>query len=141
MSPQVWESLITLENVLDLYAEGIRKYGGDASPPKDGCLEQSLGNAYTAELYTEAEAAMRGLCFCAYLLFYLARNHCFSDGNKRVAWTSTMRVLLALGLTVNVSDEEAEAFCLRIADSTAANAVQDGSEVTTWIAERLQSVN
>src|SRR5262249_18616717 len=129
MTPaQPWDHLITLPEVLGLYAEGVRRYGGESSPPKPGCLEQSVGNAYTAELYSESDA-MPGLAFSGYLLFYLTRDHCFVDGNKRIAWLCAMRVLGNIPLTVNVSIDDAETLCQRIADSTRDDAIRDGSEV------------
>ncbi|MEK6322502.1 MAG: Fic family protein [Acidobacteriota bacterium] len=134
-----WDDLINMADVLWLYAEGIKRFGGEGSPPKEGCLEQSLGNAYTAELYSESDS-VRGLAFSGYLLFYLTRDHCFVDGNKRIAWTCCMRVLATLGLTVDASQEDAEALCMRIADSTLEDAIKDGSECVVWIAEHLVAI-
>lgn len=48
---QPWEEVISISQVLKLYGEAITKYGGISSPPKQGCLEQCLGNAWTAEMY------------------------------------------------------------------------------------------
>jgi len=134
-----WDHLIPMPVVLALYAEGIRRYGGESSPPKPGCLEQSCGNAYSAELYSES-ASVPGLAFSGYLLFYLTRDHCFVDGNKRIAWLCSMRVLANLGLTVGVSQADAEALCKRIADSTLEDSIKDGAEVVVWIAEHLEAV-
>ena len=138
--PLPWEAFLPAQTVLELHQEGIRLHGGDFSAPKDGCVEQSLGNAYTAEQYSDTGDNEGGLCFAGYVLFYLASNHCFSDGNKRIAWSSAMRVLLDSGLTVEVSDEEAEDFCLRIADSTRPDSITDGVEVVEWLADRLVSI-
>jgi death on curing protein len=134
-----WDHLIPMSEVLSLYAEGIKRYGGQGSPPKPGCLEQSCGNAYSAELYTESES-VSGLAFSGYLLFYLARDHCFIDGNKRIAWLCSMRVLASLGLSVDVSQEDAEGVCKRIADSTLEDSINDGAIVVAWIAEHLVAV-
>ena len=139
MSAKPWDGLINIADVLWLYAEGIKRFGGESSPPKEGCLEQSLGNAYTAELYSESNS-VQGLAFSGYLLFYLTRDHCFVDGNKRIAWTCAMMVLATLGLTVDVSQDDAEAFCMRIADSTLENAIKDGAEVVVWFAEHLEAI-
>jgi death-on-curing protein len=74
------------------------------------------------------------------LLFYLVSNHCFVDGNKRIGWLAAMRVLLSFGLTVSATDDEAEAFCMRIADSQKADAIRDGQDVVIWLSERLEAV-
>jgi len=62
------------------------------------------------------------------------------DGNKRIAWTSSMRVLTNHGLTVDVSQEEAEVFCQRIANSQSEDSVQSGAEAVRWIGERLRII-
>jgi death-on-curing protein len=113
MTPlQPWGQWITSEDLHTLYAEGIRRHGGSGSASKDGCVDGSLGAAYNAELYSmpefNSETAVSGLVFAAYLLFYLTQNHCFLDGNKRIGWLSTMYVLGRLGVTLDVSDDEAE---------------------------------
>jgi death on curing protein len=45
----------------------------------------------------------------SYLLFYIAKNHCFTDGNKRVAWAVAVRVLRDDGLKINAGQDEAAA--------------------------------
>ena len=81
----------------------------------------------------DEETVVTGICFCGYLLFYIATKHCFVDGNKRVAWTSAMWVLSIMGLTVDVQDEGAIDFVTAIADGK----VDRGEEVVNWLAERL----
>jgi death-on-curing protein len=136
---QPWDHLISYDEVLSLYAESIARYGGEGSAPKLGCVEQTLGNAYSAELYSNSQSSL-GLVFSGYLLFYLIRDHCFIDGNKRIGWVCAMRVLASLGLTVDVTQEGATSLCFRIADSTSRDAINDGSQVVIWIAERLEPI-
>ena|SRR5437762_1838915 len=141
MTIEPWTDWITATQIKSLHDEGIRQHGGkNSSPPEKGCLERSLGAAYNAELYSmpevESETIISGLCFCGYLLFYLIQNNCFIDGNKRVGWTSSMYVLLGLGLTLDVSDEEAEQLCLQVAEGK----IRKGEDVVYWIAERLKAL-
>ena len=82
----------------------------------------------------DAETVVSGLCFCGYLLFYLIQNNCFVDGNKRAGWTSAMYVLLGMGLTLDVSDDDAEQMCLRVAKGE----VKHAEELVVWIADRLR---
>jgi hypothetical protein len=71
MSEQPWGELISIEEVSELHAEGIARFGGDGTPdPVDGCVERSLGAAWNAELYAGSEDAIVGLCFAGCLLFY-----------------------------------------------------------------------
>lgn len=137
MNGHPWASLITVDRILDLHRESISRYGGDRTPsPKDGCLEKSLGAAWNAELYAETGDGIPGLCFAGCLFFYLAKNHCFVDGNKRISWMSAMQVLLGLHLTVDVSEEDAEAYCLSILSGDVAKA----TDASIWLADHLISV-
>lgn len=129
-----WNELLSLNDVYELYREGIRRYGGDPSDPKPGCIDGSLGAAWSAESYSDPDPGrLPGLVFVGYLLFYLARNHCFTDGNKRVAWSAAMHVLLGPGLTVEATIDEAEQLMLSVIERR----VNDGMEVVSWLAERL----
>ena len=137
---QPWKIWIDSEIVQNLLDISIDKFGGLRSKPKGGCVDGALGNAYTAELYSmpevEDETVISGLCFCGYLLFYLSTAHCWSDGNKRVAWQSTMWALYRLGLTIDASDEEVIDFSYQIADGR----ITKGEDAVNWIAERLAEV-
>ena len=129
-----WVDLITTDDILDLHAEGIRRYGGDGSPPKEGCVEGCLGAAWHLQVYRSPEDAWPCLSFCAGLLYYLTMNHCFIDGNKRIGWMSAMEVLRSLGLTVKANEEEAVQFCLDITSSS----VKCATDVIPWLAQRLE---
>lgn len=132
-----WQQFITLADIYELYREGIRRYGGDPSNPKPGCVESSLAAAWDAESYADSgQTRIPGLIFAGYLLYYLAMNHCFTDGNKRVAWTAAMHVLMAHGLTVQASADEAEGFMLGII----CKGISDGMESAIWLADRLVAV-
>lgn len=139
MSDQpAWVEFITLERVFELHADGIREWGGLGSltPNSRPCVEGSIGNAWAGALYQEPEEATRGLSFVAFLLVYLAKNHCFVDGNKRVAWSAAMDILAARNLTVGATTEEAEDLmnCI-IQEDRGADFVAD------WIASRLDWIH
>lgn len=132
-----WADLITRDRIVALHATGLSRYGGGAaSPAKQGCVESSLGAAWSAELYREDDGVTKGLCFAGYLLYYLAKNHCFTDGNKRVAWLATMQVLLAHGLTVNATTPEAE----ELINGLIEGRLQSADAVIVWLGERLTAV-
>lgn len=136
MNRTPWSHLLSVERIHDLHGEGIRRHGGLSSVPVDGCVERSVGAAWSAECYTTDDAATPGLLFAGYLLFYLAKNHCWSDGTKRVAWLAMSHVFAELGLEPDVSDDDAEAFVLDLitrADSQA-------SDVVEWLFGRLVAI-
>src|SRR5215813_3513219 len=137
MSTEPWREYISVDEVVRLHAEGIKRYGGLHSPPTHGCIEGAIGNAYSAGLYglgeQEPSPTALALTFAAYLLFYLARNHCFMEGNKRVAWTSCVHILACVGLTIDSSEDEAFQLC----DGIIVGRLSGGHEVVEWIADRL----
>ena len=68
-----------------------------------------------------------------YLLVYLAKNHCFADGNKRVAWMALTDYLIMLGLTIKAEQVEVEEFVNNISAAQGARA----DIAHAWIAARL----
>jgi death-on-curing protein len=129
-----WSNLVAQDTLIDLHEESIARYKGEFSPPQRGCLERSLGAAWNLELYTAPEGARRCLNFCSGLLFYLIKNHCFLDGNKRIAWMAAMETLRQFGLTVRATDEEAEKFCKDIISGE----IKKALDVVLWIEPRLE---
>ncbi len=126
------------DEVFELHRQGLDAYGGNkpgVKPESRDCVEGKLGSAWHSELMRGEEiGALRGLCFAGHLLYYLARTQCFSDGNKRVAWTSTMTVLASLGLTIEASQEEVIKYVNEVAEGLT---VRGGTEVVLWLASRL----
>lgn len=137
MNAEPWNHLISTEEIIKIHSECIERFGGDPSPAvKDGCVEGSTGAAWSAELYLENQDAVSGLCFAGCLLYYLMKNHCFVDGNKRVGWAACMEVLRVLGLTVTATDKEAGDFCLAILDPIS-DVARNAIDVAMWLAPRL----
>jgi death on curing protein len=137
---QPWTQWIGAETISKLYAEGIKRWGGAGSAPKEGCIEGALGAAFNAELYSpesEQEGFTSGLIFAGYLLFYLATKHCYIDGNKRIAWACSTFVLLSFGLTIEATEDEVVEFCLAISSGE----IRQGADVVLWMAEKLTAVN
>lgn len=80
-----WNPIIHSETILSLYDGSMARYGGKKSDPTEGCVESCLANAWNAEQYADAGELRGGSISAIHLLIYLARNHCFADGNKRIA--------------------------------------------------------
>jgi prophage maintenance system killer protein len=105
-----WVSLTTEDRVLHLHQRSLRTHGGRPGGPLPGCVSAKLGAAWSAEGYIGDEAGIEGLTFATYLLFYLAKGHYFTDGNKRVGWLAMTDVLAVLGLGVRAAAEEVVSF-------------------------------
>jgi death-on-curing protein len=137
--PQPYEHVIDHGRVLELYGVGLLVgEKGRSGPPRDGCVEGALGNAWTAELYRQDDEAERaGLLFAAYLLVYLVRGHCFVDGNKRVAWLSFVDVLAYYGAEPNCETADVVALCN---DLLSPGSTTNADDVIEWLLPRLQPI-
>lgn len=79
MEPQ----FLTLEEVLAIHADRIRKYGGSSGLRDLGLLQSALGNVeatFGGQFLNETLFEM-----AAAYLYSICRNHPFLDGNKRTA--------------------------------------------------------
>lgn len=124
---------INIYRVAELHDEALARWGGTPGIREEGCVDRSIGAAHSAEYYAGNGAGPVGLCFVGSLLFYLCKNSCFVDGNKRTALLSTLDVLLSFGLTLEASNDEVRDYCLSIADGT----IKGFDEVVRWLAPRL----
>jgi len=84
---------LTLDEVLAIHADQIRRYGGRSGIRDLALLQSALGTPETTfegdYLHTSAFE------MAAAYLFHISRNHPFVDGNKR---TALMTALVFLGL-------------------------------------------
>ncbi|WP_437286586.1 type II toxin-antitoxin system death-on-curing family toxin [Sorangium sp. So ce406] len=122
-------AFVEIEDVLQLHAAAVSQYGGDQSlVPKAGCVEGSIGSAVTASMYVAEDGEPDLLVAVAYLLVYLAKNHCFTDGNKRVAWSALLRVLDANGIRIVAEQDDAAKLV-----NDVASGVVDAHGVLNWL--------
>jgi death-on-curing protein len=86
-------AFLTLDEVLAIHADQIRRYGGRPGIRDQALLQSALG---TPETTFEGEYLHTDVFeMAAAYLFHIARNHPFIDGNKR---TALMAALVFLGL-------------------------------------------
>lgn len=129
MNEDLCWTFVEVEDVLHLHAAAITQYGGDHSlVPKAGCVEGSIGSAVTASMYVAEDGEPDLLVAAAYLLVYLAKNHGFVDGNKRVACSALLRVLDANGIRI-VAEQDDTA---KLVDDVASGVV-DAHGVLSWL--------
>jgi len=91
---------LSLEDVIEIKAEVIRKFGGLQGVRDSGALQSALGRletGYYADPIEEASALFESL----------SQNHPFLDGNKRTAITATGVFLLMNGYRLLFNDLEA----------------------------------
>jgi death-on-curing protein len=116
---------LTLDEVLGIHADQIRRYGGRPGLRDLGLLQSALAMPET----TFGGEFLHGTVFemAAAYLFHLARNHPFVDGNKRAA---LMSALVFLGLNGQRLDAESGAL-YELVDGVAAGSV-DKAEVSVF---------
>jgi death-on-curing protein len=106
-------------------------------PPRNGCVEGAIGNAVQAAAYYSEDDEPNPLHIASHLLRSLARDHCFIDGNKRVAWLACLEVLATHGrVTIDADEIEAAAFVESVADGST-----DVPGIAGWLAARLSTIN
>jgi death-on-curing protein len=123
---------VTAEDVARLRSEGIRRHGGEGSDRAgdEVCIDSAIGAALQAAYLLNNNDRIDPLHVASYLLFYIARNNCFADGNKRAAWLTCTDYLLRNGLVVNATQEEVYLLVLGIAKKQ-----QTKEQVLGWMAE------
>lgn len=129
-----WEGLFTYDDLMSLHQAEMARRASSTQVAKEGCIEGSLGTSWLAEQYVSADipGTVPGFIFCCWALQSLALNHCLVDGNKRLAWLAFTSGLAALGLTVDASADDAEAFVNRIITDRL-----DGPAVVAWVHARV----
>jgi death-on-curing protein len=107
-------SFLTVDQVIDLHQEGIRRYSQTESLAiRDGGLLESAVLApqqtFDGKFLYESIAAMAA----AYLIG-LAFNHPFENGNKRVAFSTCSTFLRMNGFRLTLAQDEAVDLTLQI---------------------------
>ncbi len=123
---------LTLDEVLGIHTDQIRRYGGRPGVRDLGLLQSALGMPET----TFDGEFLHGTVFemAAAYLFHMARNHPFADGNKR---TALMCALVFLGL--NGRQLEAEPGALYdLVDGVAGGSI-DKAEVSVFLRQNSVS--
>ena len=95
---------LTLDEVLAIHADQIRRYGGSHGVRDMGLVESavampqaSFGGQYLHGSVAEMAAAY---------LFHLAQNHPFIDGNKRAALAAALAFLWINGKPLEATDDD-----------------------------------
>ena len=95
---------LTLDEVLAIHEDRIRKYGGSGGLRDIGLLQSAMGSA---------EATFGGVFLhettfemAAAYLFGICRNHPFIDGNKRTALAVALAFLGLNGVRIRAGEDE-----------------------------------
>lgn len=107
------------ESALAIHAEQLACHGRLAGVRDPGALESALARPINAAAYGEPDLAD----LAAADAFGIARNHPFSDGNKRTAWVVARTFVETNGATLRVPTDAMVSFTLALAAGELSEAV------------------
>lgn len=119
----------TFEETLYLHRLLIDKFGGQHGVRDLGLLESALLRPRSG--YYETLSLQAAALFHSLLL-----NHCFLDGNKRIAFALTATFLRLNGYALKVKEIEAEDLIVKDIIEQKASA----HDIATWIEDRLEKL-
>lgn len=91
---------LTLDEVLYLHGESLRRFGGLAGVGNPGLIESALGSAQNAYWYGQGDL----FDIAATYAFHIAESQAFTDGNKRTGAASALVFLMRNGVDAPVDD-------------------------------------
>ena len=107
---------LTVEDVLDLHAQQLERYGGADGLRDRGLLESAVA---TPQPSFGGQFAHEGIhTMAAAYAFHIAQNQPFVDGNKRTGLLAALVFLDINGWTVDDPDERLQVAMLSIAERT-----------------------
>lgn len=119
--------------VVTMHALLIEEHGGLSGAHNEQGLESSLARAENLHAHSEKGVSLEELA--AAYGYGLARNHCFTDGNKRIA-LATIDVFLQInGHELIVSEPEVVSVILELAAGE-----MDEKELANWIGNNIQKL-
>ena len=121
---------LTLQETLELHEQLIQRFGGSDGVRDMGLLESALLRPQTGYYDTLSLQA-------AALLQSLIQNHCFVDGNKRVAFSATAIFLRMNGYGLKIEAESGESFLINEVIQKRAPI----ADIATWLETHMKVVN
>ncbi|HEY8138637.1 MAG TPA: type II toxin-antitoxin system death-on-curing family toxin [Methylocystis sp.] len=125
-------SWIDRDDVLQLHSGQIAKYGGAPGIRDLGALDSALARPRHLIAYDSPDIFELAASYA----FGLARNHCFTDGNKRVALEVAVVFLLDNGYLMARRIDEAVDVMLRVASGD-----MKESDLAAWFRDRSKIID
>ena len=123
--PWIW---LSSKLLLLVHEEQLAEHGGPGGVRDEGLLASALGRPQHRALYESPDAA----ALAASYAFGIARNHPFTDGNKRTAFVA-MEVFLDLnGFELTANDESCVLTMLGLASGDI-----DEATFAQWVRDHL----
>lgn len=119
---------IAAEVAMAAHAEQLAQHGGADGVRDAGLLESAMARPRNLAQYDEADVAALAAAYA----FSIARNHPFTDGNKRTAAVVAETFLVLNGFTLSASDAE-----LVVAIVAVAAGELSEEELADWLRQRI----
>lgn len=123
----VW---LEAEIALAVHDRQLAEHGGIAGLRDNGALESALARPINQWTYGEDDPCALAAAFA----FGIARNHPFSDGNKRTAWVLARLFLTLNGVRIDFEAEDA----IRTVLALAAGELSE-EELADWLRGHLSA--
>ncbi len=122
-------NFLTIDEVINLHERTIKVHGGKSGIRDMGLLESAIlrcQSGYYNSLGEQADSIMQSLCM----------NHCFIDGNKRVALLATVVFLKMNGYNLKCRNKTVVDFIIKkvITEN------YDVSQIAKWIASKIEKI-
>lgn len=119
---------LSLDIAMAVHDRQLSEHGGPTGVRDQGALESALGRPVNQ--WADGEDDLRALA--AAYAFGIARNHPFTDGNKRTAWVFARLFLRLNGQSIAFTPKEAVAIVLALAGGKLSE-----TELAEWFRGRL----
>jgi death-on-curing protein len=127
MSEPCW---LDVRDICAIHNEILAQSGGSSGILNEGSLDSTLNKPKNLYFYSNGEASLYELA--AAYGYGLIKNHCFVDGNKRVALIAVYTFLAVNGIELIASEEDAANFFLNLAASLESQEILM-QELTEWL--------
>lgn len=119
---------VRLDVVVALHEEQLAEHGGATGIRDYNLLESALARPINAAFYADRGPADLAASYA----FGLARNHPFTDGNKRTAAVTALVFLTINQIDFNISEADLLIMTMALAAGELTEA-----DVTTWFRDRI----
>ncbi len=118
---------LDLHDALAVHDRQLAEHGGPSGLRDQGALESALAKAVNRWSYGEDDRCVLAAAYA----FGVARNHPFTDGNKRTAWVLARLFLRLNGIALRYAQGEAIDMVLALAAGELGE-----NELAEWFRER-----
>ena len=100
--------MITVQQVIDIHTESIKRHGGMLGIKNEGLLESAIMSPQQGYIEDIIE-------IIATIVYSICQNHPFNDGNKRTAFVVGKYLLNEIGKSLALTNDEYEQIILELA--------------------------